>query len=193
VSTPLGRVRGDCLVPLVGRTELGGAYAWTVKPTLALLFLTACAAVFPVGASSASKRSTTIRPRSITIRLVSVTIGQGVTRDRDPKQVASTGDVLWTESALRNQVRQFGRPKGATVGNDYATFTMLSAHIAQTKVVVRLPGGTLRLRGRVDERTTSGSIPVVGGTGTFLGAHGTCRVRTVNGATSTNVYQLQLP
>jgi Dirigent-like protein len=128
---------------------------------------------------------------AMTIRLLSRVSSSRVV-DRAPKHVANRGDVVYIRSALRNQVAQFGKPKGALVGHDYAVNTLLSATRAKVTVQVSLPGGTLKVKGQVSRATSGGVLPVVGGTGRFAHARGTCSVRDRN-RYSINVYRLQLP
>jgi dirigent-like protein len=127
----------------------------------------------------------------MTIRLLSRVSSSRVV-DRAPKHAWNKGDVVYIRSALRNQVAQFGKPKGALVGHDYAVDTFLSATRAKVTVQVTLPGGTLIVRGQVSQATSGGVLPVVGGTGRFAHARGTCSVRDRN-RYSINVYRLQLP
>lgn len=132
----------------------------------------------------------TVYEKSLTFRLTS-TVASGRFVDRPPKGRTSRGDMTYVWSVLRNSVSQFGRPKGAVVGRDYAVSTLLSARTALAKVSVRLPGGTLRLRGKVDITRTSGILSVVGGTGAFAGARGTCSVSDREDR-SINIYRITL-
>jgi hypothetical protein len=137
--------------------------------------------------------------RAMTIRLLSQVAARGVSVDHAPMGVPNKGDVAWARSVLRNQVPQFGHPKGVVVGSDYATYTVLSGSglgaTALVRVRVKLPGGTLRVQGRVGANSLSGTDAVVGGTGSFAGARGTQYVRDLNrdGSRSVNVYHLRLP
>ena len=88
--------------------------------------------------------------KTMTIRLVSVTTQHKVLVDRAPKQF-SIGDVIQAKSTLRNEVAQFGRPKGARVGTDVATFAVVSRTRGHVKVTTTLPGGTLRAAGRIGQ------------------------------------------
>ena len=127
----------------------------------------------------------------MTIRLVSTTVSTRVV-DRAPKGVPSKGDVLYVHSSLVNQVSQFGKPKGALVGHEYAIDTFLSATRARVKVQVTLPGGTLVVAGQINRPTSSPVLPVTGGTGTFANARGTCSESDGN-KYAINVYRLRLP
>lgn len=132
--------------------------------------------------------------KSMTIRLVSVTTKTKVLVDRPPTKTFNIGDVLWSKSTLRNEVAQFGRPKGAIVGGDVATLEVISNSKGDVKVTAKLPGGTLRAAGRVGSGL-SASIPVVGGTGAFAGARGVAESSPLSPGSDRerNVYRLQLP
>ena len=129
---------------------------------------------------------------SMTIRLISRVVSSRVV-DTPPKNVPNKGDVVYLRDALSNQVAQFGKAKGALVGHDNYVGTILSATRAKVRVQVTLPGGTLTVAGPIaNSATNSGIVPVVGGTGRFAHARGTCSVRD-RGSYSINVYRLRLP
>jgi hypothetical protein len=128
---------------------------------------------------------------TLTIRLIS-TAGRITYRDRAP-QGPSKGDVISGPSALRNAVKQFGRPKGALVGRDFEVITLASVTAGTMRVKVYLPGGTLRVRGRWSSGTNEGTVRVVGGTGKYANAQGTSYVRDLGGKRSLNVYHLRIP
>ena len=132
---------------------------------------------------------------TVTIRLVSNTTSARVLVDRAPKGKASKGDKQWAMSVLRNAVAQFDRPKGAVVGSDVGTLTVVSVTPPRVdlKVTVRLPGGTLRAAGRITGLDQD--IPVIGGTGDFANARGTSEIRSLHpsGDPALNVYRLRLP
>jgi hypothetical protein len=146
--------------------------------------------VLPLASSADAMRSES--EGSLTIRLVSTTVRNGVTLDRTPKHAASKGDVVWIRSVLRNQVAQFGRPKAAVVGRDYAVFTFLTSRIARVNVTVWLPGGTLRVRREEDITRPLHSGTIVNGTGKFSGARGTCVSSDQQGGRSISVYRLRI-
>ena len=131
-----------------------------------------------------------------TIRLVSTTVSLRAVVDRAPKGVPNKGDVVQERSLLRNAVRQFERAKGAPVGTDTATYTVVSANPVRMrmKLTVKLPGGTLRGTAQVMGNTSS-VIRIVGGTGNFANARGTGEVRaqTAGAQSVLNIYRLQLP
>jgi len=128
---------------------------------------------------------------TLTIRLIS-TAGRITYRDRAP-QGPSKGDVISAPSALRNAVKQFGRPKGALVGQDFEVIPLASASTGTLRAKVYLPGGTLRVRGRWSSRTNAETVQVVGGTGRYANARGTSYVRDLSGKRSLNVYHLRIP
>jgi hypothetical protein len=108
----------------------------------------------------------------ITIRLISLETYSKVLTDRAPTNEASEGDVLVVGSTLRNAVAQFGRSKGAAVGEDTAVFTIRSRTRADVIVESTLPGGWLRAAGRV-RLGPKQTYPVTGGRGRFANARGT--------------------
>ena len=113
--------------------------------------------------------------------------------DRAPKQELNRGDVIWQKSVLRNAVAQFGKPKGALVGSDTGTYTVVSLTQGDVKVTTRLPGGTVRAAGRTGRERVQ-VIRVTGGTGDFANARGTVEVRSLGSDTrALNVYRLRLP
>lgn len=135
------------------------------------------------------------RAESLTIRLLSTTTDVRLQKDVAPKQTASRGDVIWQRSILRNAVTQFGKPKGAVVGSDTGTITIVSATALDTKGVAKLPGGTVRFSGRTGSDAKILTLSVTGGTGRYAGARGKLEVRSLDGtgARTSNVYRLTLP
>jgi hypothetical protein len=130
-----------------------------------------------------------------TIRLVSFTVNSRLIVDRAPKGQPSKGDVVREESILRNAVPQFGKAKGANVGSDVAILTITSSSPVRINVrlVVRLPGGTLRGAARI-AGTRIADIRITGGTGDFARARGTGTVRENGRAPGVfNIYRLRLP
>jgi hypothetical protein len=128
------------------------------------------------------------------IRLLSTTT-QTRYIDRGPKDV-SPGDVFVSSSRLTNAVAQFGKPKGAVVGRDHGTFTLLRGGKTRLDGWATLPGGKIHVRGVTrDLGGNTSSIAVVGGTGDFASARGTLTVRPVSPKPepSLNVYRLSLP
>lgn len=161
---------------------------WVV---LTVLVVTAAMAGVSARDVTAASQATT------TINLISGNATESVT-DRAPKEfargVASKGDVIRGSSVLRNAVGQFGKPSGAVVGRDSYSFTFVSPTEAVIDVRVRLPGGTLRARGRM--RISQGDrivVTVTGGTGKFAGARGTGEARALSPNESLNVYRLRFP
>ena len=125
------------------------------------------------------------------IRLVSTNLSFRMVVDKAPAG-ASPGDTIETTNVLSNAIAQFGLGKGAVVGSDAGRTTNLDAAPMTVNILVRLPKGTLRVRGR--SRTVSGAriAPVVAGTGQFKGATGTLTVTTIpHTGDSSNVYRLR--
>jgi hypothetical protein len=133
--------------------------------------------------------------RTLTIRLIS-TPKRTVVNDVPPKTMqqglASKGDTISGTSVLRNQVAQLGKAKGAIIGSDSFTITAVSSSRARVKATVRLPGGTIRVAG--DQPSIAPPpLPIVGGTGAYAGARGTCESQQLSGNRSLNIYRLRLP
>jgi len=171
------------------KTSLSGANAGRMRCAVALTLGALAVALPAQGAPRAESRV-------MTIRLVSITTEFKVLVDMAPKQQYGKGDVIWAKSTLRNEVAQFGKAKGAIVGHDVSTYTVVSETKGDVKVTATLLGGTLRAAGRSGEEKVE-RIAVRGGTGVFAGARGVMETSEIAGQTSVryarNVYRLQLP
>ena len=143
-----------------------------------------CLAAVLAGAASGAGESS-----RLVIRLISNN-SIASANDKPPKGL-SAGDSFTTTSTLRNQVAQFGKPKGALVGRDRAVQTFLSPTAFTIKGYAVLPGGRVLFRGRVT--TTGSSVKVTGGTGRYASARGTVTADSLGGTRTTNVYRLTLP
>jgi hypothetical protein len=158
-------------------------------PALVLTALS-CAVLPAYGAPRSSSASQTIQ-------LISTASREQVT-DRAPKTIGrgviTKGDTVRGTSVLRNAVAQFGKPSGAVVGSDAYSIVFASAAEAVATATVKLPGGTVRVKGRFRPSDASAiSLAVVGGTGKFAGARGTCVATNLSAERSLNVYRLRLP
>lgn len=133
----------------------------------------------------------------MTIRLFSTDTYTDVLVDRPPSPQISKGDVVVVGSTLRNAVAQFGRPRGAIVGNDTAIFEARSSTHADLVVETNLPGGSLRAEGRIHFGAKQ-TYPVTRGRGRFAHARGTGEAlaltsRWGGGNRRLKVYRLRLP
>lgn len=153
-----------------------------VRLALATIGAAALAALVPAAGVAAAPA---------TIKVVSVSTSL-VNRDRPPKGV-SKGDTSVMKDRLVNAVAQFGKKKGAVVGTDRGTMTVLAKSIRFVGLA-HLPGGTLTLKGTVARGPTKDSlvIPVTAGTGVFAGARGFVVVGP-GSKRSLNVYHLIYP
>ena len=124
---------------------------------------------------------------TIVIRVRSLSIAT-VVNDRPPKG-PSAGDRYTLRARLTNVVAQFGRKPGATVGSDSSTLRLTSATRAVIHGVAALPGGTITYSG-TGRVGSNDPIPVVGGTGRYVGARGTLTVG--DGSSPLNTYRLTL-
>ena len=111
-----------------------------------------------------------------------------------PPRGPSVGDRAVEATRLINEVPQWGKPVGAVVGRDRATFTIVDAKLTvAVDGVAFLPGGTLVLRGRLKANRQRREIvaPVVRGTGRYAGARGSVVVRVEpNPLRTVNIYSL---
>jgi hypothetical protein len=128
-------------------------------------------AIAGAGALSSAAQSTSSQA---VFRLISInTSGRSI--DKEPKG-PSVGDHSIQTSQLRNQVAQFGKPVGAIIGRDRATLTAVTLTAIKIEGVTTLPGGTLRVRGRLRVQSSVTAVaPVTGGTGRYAGAKGRSR------------------
>lgn len=159
----------------------------------ALLVVTFLLATLP--AHAAEDRS----EESLTIRLIAtVKPGSGWARDVPPRTMRTghytEGDTIGSAGILRNALAQFGKPKGAVVGNDRSILTVTSPTRALIHVEAKLPGGSLRIEGRFTFGTTKAIVlPVVDGSGAFAGARGSTTITQLSGRRALNVVRLRLP
>jgi Dirigent-like protein len=118
-----------------------------------LAFVLAAAVLAPAAAAA-----------KLTIKVTSVSVSAKAT-DVAPKGT-SKGDTIAYRDRLLNA-------KGAVVGSDRGTMTFTSAHTATFAGIAVLPGGTVRLAGKVVALPNkSFAIPVAGGTGRYAKARG---------------------
>ena len=148
------------------------------------------AALLGTSSAAGATRSTTVIKlfsKDGTVRLV----------DTTPPKGASAGDYISASSSLRNAVAQFGKPRGALVGSDRGRLDLLTPTTSGARVVATLPGGSIAYGGGWKNGADRQVLRVVGGTGRFAKATGTCVVtrapRNPYGADSLNVFTLQLP
>ena len=153
------------------------------------LMLAACG-----GGSTASappkSTATTAAPstKSLTITVTSVVTASRAHR-QSPK-VMTPGDSIDFADELLNTAPRFGKAANEKIGSDKGTMTFTSQSTATMKGVATLPDGTIVFQGDVtvlpNNRVT---VPVTGGTGTYLHASGTLLVGA--GTTrATNTYRL---
>lgn len=131
--------------------------------------------------------------KTVTIRVVSVTVGSRFIVDKAPKGVRNVGDTVWTTSNLRNERPQFGKSKGALVGSKVAIYTVVSPSVGTVKETTTLPDGKIRSS---DRRAYDGccgtTSQVTGGTGVFAEARGTVHTEQLTRERHLKIYRLQL-
>jgi hypothetical protein len=143
----------------------------------------------PAALSSSAQGDT---PR--TIRVISVTTWSKYV-DVAPKG-DGPGDYVLMRDVLKNEIRQFGRRTGASIGSDSGRMTLTSKDVVSIDVTARLPGGTLRVKGtaRPDQ---DGDIvfPVTAGTGAYSGMTGTVTLVSLSedGNRARNTFRLHSP
>jgi hypothetical protein len=136
---------------------------------LGLLLVSSLLSILPAAVGQAGPQKT------LTIKLRSV-VQTTTANDVEPKG-PSAGDRVTVTDRLYNLVPQFGKPKGALVGRDTATVTVLAGNRGvDVRGVTRLPRGTIRTSGQISFGATSWRVPVVGGSGRFSGARGSVAV-----------------
>jgi hypothetical protein len=106
---------------------------------------------------------------------------------------SQSGTSLRMTDRLYNLVPQFGRPKGALVGSDSGTLRKTGTISFSFRGVVRLPGGTLTVKGQVIGGESVSNLTVAGGTGRFAGARGIVVIRELGGqGRASNIFHLTL-
>lgn len=117
------------------------------------LMVLGATALFSLCAASASQAS---RPQMI--RLIWVQTSIHTSGDRSS----------WT-SRLDNETRQFGKPAGATVGNELGF-----SEGSRASGVIRLPGGVVEYAGKMKRTAGKGGVKlsITSGSGAFAGATG---------------------
>jgi hypothetical protein len=187
VSPPAQSLRSRC--DRFGPSPDAGLLAARAVAVLALVL------VVSLGPGAASTREAVgaeaVPPK--VIRLVANNISLQVLVDKPPSG-ASKGDTIYTANVLANAIAQFGQPKDAVVGADGGRMTNLDAAPMTVNILVKLPGGSLRVRGRSRVVSLARVMPVVAGTGQFKGATGTLTVKEIpHTGEFSNVYRLRYP
>jgi hypothetical protein len=143
------------------------------------LLILASAAVLLLTPSLGQARSA----RTMQVKVMSVLSGYSQTRTS-----------LRMTDKLYNLVPQFGKPKGALVGSDSGTLKKTGTISFSFRGVVRLPGGTLAVKGLVIGGERVSNLDVAGGTGRFAGARGIVVIREMGGqGRASNIFHLTLP
>ena len=119
-----------------------------------------------------------------------------VPHDLAPKGRENRGDWISYRSLLVTVGPLFGKKKKfAPVGFEAGTYTWTSATAARIKSTATFRGqGTIRIRGPItDHKDGTSTIPIVGGTGRFSGAHGVLVISPGTTLKAVNTYKLTLP
>jgi hypothetical protein len=157
----------------------------------AAVVLASVSVVMALPAATSEAAST----RSVTIRVLVQPVGRWI-HDAPPQTLDlgeySRGDAIIGTSILRNDVRQFGKPKGARVGTSRGVDRALSSHTATSDSVARFPGGTVHARGEGEIGPTT-RVPIVGGIGVFAGATGVVEGSHLASGVTLEVIRVRLP
>lgn len=160
-------------------------------PMLRAAVLLASVSVVMALPTAASEAATA---KSVTIRVYVKEVTQSV-KDVPPKTLVgfeyTKGDTVRGTELLRNAVRQFNKPKGATVGTDRYVIFAVAYQKVRVDFVVRFPGGTLHAHG--EGKPGSGMVPIVGGTGVYTRATGVIEGQHLANGEKLNTYRLQVP
>jgi hypothetical protein len=154
---------------------------------LLLVPLTIALLTVAAGPASAAMPAAGGLPISLVITVKSVTTS--IKRTDKPPKGPSKGDRYVYRDRLVNVARQFGKPKGATVGGDAGSMTLTSSSTGVASGVATLPGGTIRFAGTLGSSSTP--FTVRGGTGRYAHARGVLLVGS--GSSPLNIYRLTFP
>lgn len=159
-----------------------------MRRTGVVLGSVAAAVAFTAGCGSSSSK----HDDTTTLRFVWRQSGERLAVDLPPRGKVNRGDVIRARSTLRNAVAQLGRPRGAIVGHELATFHVVSPRKATVRIRLTIPGGGFDARGAASTAPWHGPLTVSGGRGRFAGARGTGLLRQFF-ARSTVVFRIELP
>jgi len=155
------------------------------KPHRGARFPPLLAVLAVVTADAAGCGSGGPKTKSMTLRFVWTESKERLAVDLPPKGKVNRGDVITARSILRNAVAQLGKPKGAVVGHEVATFDVVSPR----KATIRI---RLEASGRASTAPWHGPLTVSSGKGSFTGVSGTGTLRQFF-ERSTSVFRLQIP
>lgn len=159
-----------------------------------LILLTLIGLAFPTGALSAGtdESSHLRRQAERVIRVLAMDMPGSPGKHIRKPPPGIPGDIVVGRDQLRNFVPQFGKPKGAVVGQDRYRTVFETRAIGIVEVTTTLPGGTIQARGRADFRRASNVIRIIGGTGVFSRARGTSEQRVLPNDQVLNVYRVRV-
>jgi hypothetical protein len=158
-----------------------------MRPRAVPLTAALLAVAVVVGSASAATPAAGGTPISLVITVKSVTTS--IKRTDKPPKGASKGDRYVYRDRLVNVARQFGKPKGASVGRDAGSLTLTSSSTGVMTGVATLPGGTIRFGGKIG--SSPAPFSVLGGTGRYAHARGVLIVGA--GSSPLNIYRLTFP
>ena len=134
--------------------------------------------------------------KSFTIRVYVTEVTQSI-KDVPPKTFRlgheyTKGDTIRGTEILRNAARQFNEPKGANVGTDRYVIIAVAWQKVRVDFVTRFPGGTVHAHGE-GKIGSKPKVPIVGGTGLYVGATGSIEGQHLATGQKLNIYRLQIP
>ena len=160
------------------------------------LTLIAVVAVLAVPSSwAAPQAGTRADAKKLTFRIMSLS-RVTIPHDKAPKGRENRGDWISYRSLLVSVGPLFGKKKKFTpVGFEVGTYTFTSATTAKIRSQAKFEGqGTILIRGPLtDHKDGTSTVPIVGGTGRFSGAHGVLVISPGTTLKAVNTYRLTLP
>jgi hypothetical protein len=120
------------------------------------------------------------------------TVTSNRNHDVSPKG-RSQGDTIRVSSKLKNTFPWFGKAKGDVVGSDRRSLQFVDASTAVADGVTTIPGGTIRVHGRVHVQPSGAFVvPITGGTYDYAPETGTLTVTPIGTSGSKWLYVFRL-
>ena len=140
--------------------------------TRAILIVAATAAVTGVATAATGATSMRSRSRLSVLTLLAPTGGTTTPIDLGAKGMSPGDEFVTTDSPLDRPHRH------ARIGRFDGIETALSRARSSLAFTAQLPGGTLQVEGVFNPNNLQFTLPIVGGTGAYLGAHGAATLNT---------------
>ena len=160
------------------------------------LVLAALVAAFSAGSGwGATQAPARADAKKLTFQIMSLS-RVTIPHDKAPKGRENRGDWISYRSLLVSVGPLFGKKKKFTpVGFEAGKYTFTSATTAKINSTATFHGqGTIKIRGPLtDHKDGTSTVPIVGGTGKFNGAHGVLVISPGTTLKAVNTYKLSLP